>query len=475
MKIKEICANKKRKMFPTPMTPPHSPQKKRYINNNNNNNKYRNRCIKRKNLNNVVSSTRKRLKFENIILPANRNPIYLPKDDNCYIEEIPPEILGMIFETITDFQELMNLSMVCKRWRQIVSNFSNPSFISEKYPVKMRKSIRNFQIEAITRQFPRMRQISLFNSPSVHNGGFQSIADNCHKLEVLKLHTVGFCPDTVMNNIMINSPLQELLLNGNIELWNEEEQLPSFKLKKMDIIDNPKFFGKSVEILSEKCHLLESLFISRCPNFNLEGKIAEYDISHDIKNMTQFLKNNKNLKDLTISQININNKVLEGIAECSQLQSLKIEGCFLVSNEGIKKLVGKLPNLKHITINNTNCNAVAFNLLTDPITFPNLEEIVFNKNNRHSLINANQLYINELIIAIHNSRKEKSEKNIEYCSEINDEKSKQIKQNGSKLKLKYINIEEAFNPDEQRVYHKSHTENSNVKRVEYKIKFRVLF
>ena len=97
MKIEEICANKKRKMFPTPMTPPHSPQKKRYLN------KYRNRCLKRTNLNNVVSSARKRLKFENIILPANRHPIYLPKDDNCYIEKIPPEILGMIFETITDF------------------------------------------------------------------------------------------------------------------------------------------------------------------------------------------------------------------------------------------------------------------------------------------------------------------------------------------------------------------------------------
>ena len=98
---------------------------------------------------------------------------------------------------------------------------------------------------------------------------------------------------------------------------------------------------------------------------------------------------------------------MEGIAECNQLQSLKIEDCFLLSNEGIRKIVGKLPNLKHITINNTDCNAVAFNLLTDPISFPSLEEIVFNKNNRHSLINANQLYINELIIAIHNFRKEK--------------------------------------------------------------------
>lgn len=274
---------------------------------------------------------------------------------------------------------------------------------------------------------------------------------------------------------MINSPLQELLLNGNIELWNGGRQLPAFKLKKMAIINNPKFFGKSVEILAKKCYQLKSLFISRCPNFNLEGKIAEYDTSHDIKHMTQFLKNNKNLKDLTISQININNKVLECIAECSQLQSLKIEDCFLVSNEGIRKLVGKLPNLKHITINNTDCNSVAFNLLTDPITFPSLEEIVFNKNNRHSLINANQLYINDLITAIHNSRKEKSEKDIEYSEETNDEKSKQIKKNSSKFKLKYINIQEAFNPYEQRFYHKSHTENSHVKSVLHKIKFRVLF
>jgi hypothetical protein len=473
MKIEEIYTNKKRKMFPTPVTPQHSPQKKRYLINNNN--KYRNRCIKRTNLNNVVSSARKRLKFENIILPANKHPVYLPKDDNCYIEEIPPEILGMVFETITDFQELMNLSMVCKRWRQIVSNFSNPSFISEKYPVKMRKSIRNFQLEAITIQFPRIRQISLYNSPSIHHQGFQSIADNCHKLEVLKLHTVGFCPDTVMNKIMLNSPLQELVLNGNIELWNGEQQLPSFKLKKMVIIDNSKFFDKSVEILAEKCHQLESLFISRCSNFNLEGKISEYDISHDVKNITQFLKNNKNLKYLTLSQININNKVLEGIAECSQLQSLKIEDCFLISNEGIRKLVGKLPNLKHITINNTDCNSVAFNLLTDPITFPSLEEIVFNKNNRHSLINANQLYINDLITAIHNSRKEKSEKDIEHSEETNDEKSKQIKQNGGKFKLKLINIQEAFNPYEQNYYHKHHTENSHIKSVLHKIKFRMLF
>ena len=42
MKIEEIGSDKKRKMFPAPMTPPHSPQKKRYHINN----KYRNYCIR---------------------------------------------------------------------------------------------------------------------------------------------------------------------------------------------------------------------------------------------------------------------------------------------------------------------------------------------------------------------------------------------------------------------------------------------
>tara|TARA_B100000902_G_C27252041_1_gene885803 strand:- start:52 stop:1437 length:1386 start_codon:yes stop_codon:yes gene_type:complete len=459
---------KKRKAFTSLMIPPPPPRKKRNINNKNSQNN-------KTNMGNFTSLIKKRIKFEDQILPANKHPIYKPKNNKCYIEDIPPEIIGMIFEHVSDFQDLLNISMVCKRWRQMISEFSNPSFISKKYPVIVRKNLRNFHIQAITKQFPKIRQISLYNCPSIHNEGFLSIAKNCHKLEILKLHTVGYCPDTFMNNIMVNSALKELELNGNIELWNHDE-LPYFKLKKMIIVDNQNFYDKSVEVLSQKCHQLESLFISGCSNFNLENERTESETCFDIENMINFLKYNKDLKELYLGKINITNKVLEGVAQCSQLEILKIEQCFLVSDEGIRKLVDKLPNLKHITINYTDCTAVAFNLLTDPIDFPNLEEIVFNNNNRSLLINANQLYINDLISAIYNSRKEKNKKKVQptHRGPI-DEKINQIKKNGDKLKIKLINLQEAFNHFQQNFYHKSHTENLKIRHFLQKIDLKILF
>ena len=116
--------------------------------------------------------------------------------------------------------------------------------------------------------------------------------------------------------------------------------------------------------------------ISKCYNFNLESqRIENNETSFDIENMKLFIKNNKNLKELYLSKININDKVLESIAACSNLEVLKIEHCFLITDEGINKIVGSLPNLKHITISSTGCTYVSFNMLINLLT-PNLEEIV---------------------------------------------------------------------------------------------------
>ena len=445
------------------ITPPNSPRKPRYFGN-------RSLNRKRKHDDSSLSLIIKRIKFENIVLPPCKNPVYFPKDKNCYIEEMPSEILGMIFKNITNFKQLLYISMVSKRWKQLSSAFNNPSFICEQFSSRMRKNMRNFQLDAITQQFPRMRKVSLLNCHSIHHEGFKSIADNCHNLEVLKFNTIGYIPSSIMDTIIKKCPLRHLELKGNIELW-ESDNLPTFNLTKLVISDNNKFFDTSIKILSEKCHQLETLVIHRCLNFNLDNNNID-----DIQNLTNFVRNNKSLKHLTLARINITNQVLEGIAECEQLEGLKIDNCFLVSNGGIRNLVGKLPNLKHITISNTDTTYAAFNLLTDAIMFPKLEEIVFNNNNRQLMINADQIYINDLIFAIHQARKKKNEKEISMTRQIlNDDKSNHIEKYGGKLKLKVISLEEAFNPYEQQYYHKNHTQNPKIRSFLQKIDLRIVF
>lgn len=467
-------------MFPAPIgvnTPPNSPRKspprikrKRIIP------RYNNTTNLNNTLNNEINSVCKRIKFENIPLEPYKNPIYFPKDKTCHIDKIPLELLIIIINCVSDFQELLTMSMVCKKWRHAITRFSTPSFIADKYPEKVRKSIRNFQLIAITKLFPRIEQISLVNSPSVHHQAFQSIIDNCRNLKVLKLDTVGYCPETFLDNIIFNSSsLKELKLKKNIELWSASD-LPYFELKKLEITDNDKFFDKSLEILAQKCHQLESLLISSCSNFNLESAGTIYESSFDIENMTQFLKNNKNLKSLTFKKMNITNRVLDGIATCSKLEVLKIEYCFLISDEGFRKLVGALPNLKHITINSTNCTFASFNLLINPIAFPNLEEIVFNNNNSNLLVHPDQINFGEILVSIIDARSFYEPKLLDLWNVGDFIKGNPIKEaiikNGKLFKLNTINLQEAFHPEEKQF--KKIFKNMKIRNDLLSINFRVI-
>lgn len=429
---------------------------------------------------NSSNPIRKRLRFENIILPANRHPIYLPKDNNCYIEKIPVEILSKIFNNnIDDYKIIINITQVCKTWKQVSKNFCNPSFNLEHFSMDQKKKIKNFHLKAMFNQFPRMKDINIINCYNIIETVYQSILA-CTKLETLKINSSKDLPkdfiDTITNR---HKYLEELQVKGSVVLW-ERDNLPEIKIKKLWIKNNDKFSGKSIEILSNKCYQLEKLSISNCPqfNFNEENEVNEQNerSDEDIKYFSKFIENNKGLKDLSLTDIKITNDVLKSIAKCQQLETLKLDNCLLITDNGIKYLKGKLPNLKHITIKKSKCTSVSFNLFVDPINFPNLEEIIFNNNIRNFLENANQLYIQDLIFAIHEARKDKREKKLEEpCYSLNDEKSKFIKKNGDKFKLNFINLKDTFIPETQDFYHKTHTGCVYTQHSLHKINLRILF
>ena len=426
-----------------------------------------------------LNPIKKRLRFENELLPPDIHPVYQPKDNECHIEKIPVEILANIFNTIDDYKRIIDITKVCKRWKQVSKNFCNPSFNLENFSMDQKKKIKNFQLKAMFNQFPRMKEINIVNCYNIVETVYQSILA-CTKLETLKINTSKDLPKYFIDTITDRHKyLLDLQVKGSIDLW-QRDNLPDIKLKKLWIRNNDKFFGKSIEILSKKCHQLENLSIANCPlfNFNEQNEVNEQNESRDedIKYFSKFIENNKGLKDLSITDIKITNDVLKSIAKCQQLETLKLDNCLLITDNGIKYLKGKLPNLKHITIKKSKCTSASFNLFIDPISFPNLEDIIFNHNIRDTLENANQLYIQDLIFAIHQARKEKHEKKLDDpCYSLNDDKSKFIKKHGDKFKLNFINLKDTFIPETQYFYHRTHTGCVYTQHSLNKIKLRILF
>lgn len=320
-------------------------------------------------------------------LPCKRSRITAPfvfngqirKKPKTTIEILPDECLFEIFKRLNGNQERSSCASVSKHWLNLLSTITQSSnqeskghlsrFLKGKKATDTRllaiaiganshgglgnlsingnnptRGVTDFGLKAISRNCPSIKDLSLWNLPSISDEGIIEIAKKCHNLE-----KIDFCQIPISNKSLIaiakNCP----------------------NLKELNIESCSNIGNEGLHAIGQSCQKLKSISIKNC------SQIVDQGIASLLSSLSYSLMK-LNLQGLNIGDmslavighyaIEITELALTGLCKVTEkgfwvmgngqglqkLKSLTITSCFGVTDLGLEALGRGCPNLNRFAL-----------------------------------------------------------------------------------------------------------------------------
>ncbi|KAF9614422.1 hypothetical protein IFM89_018567 [Coptis chinensis] len=192
-------------------------------------------------------------------------------------------------------------------------------------------------MESLSPYFQNLTFISVNSCSKLTVHTFYTLATNCFDLEEIQMERTGLGNETSPVVLTKNSKIRSLKIAGNISLHDETlTKLVSVcpNLISLDVSHCFNITEHGIKESGRTCSKIRELKVNSCLQVKIIGTL-------------EFPK----LEVLQARRSGINDEELSRIGRyCTELLCLDLEGCFTVSDRGLKEVVGKCKRLRELNL-----------------------------------------------------------------------------------------------------------------------------
>lgn len=289
------------------------------------------------------------------------------------INNMPPEILLLIFSQISHKPDLVPLLLVCKSWANLIVEliWFRPSLMYKKNLEELAKIMRldrsetfwdyrqyirrlnlSFIFEHIDDEFlslfngsTNLERLTLVNCTKLTYQPIVNILQNCEKLQSIDMTGVRDIRNEIFLALAKNCPrLQGLYAPSCPQITNEvlfEVVNSCPMLKRVKLSDCENLSDESMIEISTKCKSLIEVDVQNCPNltdFGLQKLFQDLDQLREFR-----ISQNQNVSD------NLLGPLSDGIV-FDRLRILDFTNCQRITDRTVEKVVQSAPRLRNMVL-----------------------------------------------------------------------------------------------------------------------------
>lgn len=294
-------------------------------------------------------------------------------DNVTLINNLPPEVLLLIFSQISHKPHLVPLLSVCKKWGDLVVEllWFRPTLMDKKavagikevmaidrtktywdYRRYIRRLNLSFVVQRINDEFlhlfagcNNLERLTLVNCSNLTHSPIVGILQNCTKLQSVDMTGVKDITDDIFNALAENSPrLQGLYAPQCPQITNDAfmnivRNCPM--LKRVKVSDCENINDDSIFELVDKCRSLIEVDVHNCT------EITDASLLKLFTDLEQ-------LREFRISQnTNISDNICRNIPETMMFDRLRIvdfTACVRITDRTVERIVMAAPRLRNVIL-----------------------------------------------------------------------------------------------------------------------------
>ncbi|KAF8418227.1 hypothetical protein EV426DRAFT_681186 [Tirmania nivea] len=286
------------------------------------------------------------------------------------MDQLPNELLILIFSKLTHPTDLRNCMLVCTKWASCaVDQLWHRPYVAKWE--QFRSVVETLHSENATFEYARLiKRLNLtFLAKQISDGTVASLS-MCGRLERLTLTNCRDLTDSGLDNLIPNNPgLLALDLSNLFELTDRTINAISencTRLQGLNIAGCNKVTDSSLVNLSKNCKLLKRLKLNECDNLTDEAVIAIAEncqqlLEVDLQRCTEItdtavvhlFKDLRQLRELHLAFcVQITDEAFYKIPshQIESLRNIDLTNCELITDDAVIKIVSVAPRLRSLIL-----------------------------------------------------------------------------------------------------------------------------